>query len=545
MRKGNSDFKSSFVSEPGTFITNKGYYAFMELDDIACWIAADGLDSDEEKKSAELVIHRIFEEFIEKPVLSRLKIKTWIVKAHELLQAESRNVRLKAGLIMLVTDYSQIIWALAGNLRLYHFRKGIFNFGTKDQSIAQLMADSGQISAMDLNQHDERNNLVNYLGKSSGFKPFVSRKYRLRDGDVMLLCNSGFWENMTIEELGGAVRDSKEAEELVDNLEDALLGKQNEVLNNYTIAAVYANKVFQEKTIDYARIARRVAPIAILLLLMLGVGLLINRRLAAAKIRKELLEKKRVEMVWKKSITEHERNGDQLIKGEKYQAAVNEYQSALRVIDDNNMELPGPKAILSKKYDMALLIVAGDNFADAGEYSKALTKYSEALTACPDIVNDRTGIMSRIVRLKKCTEMKRLVQDGDNLVIAQKYRDAKAKYQLAKNIAEQLADDNMKASIDSKLISIELKIQEERNQRIQLARENTRDTQIYQAKRVEKAGDDKYNAKDYKGAAETYQTARRLYDGLNLTREILLIDAKIKNAQKKSRGFWSRMFHRD
>jgi serine/threonine protein phosphatase PrpC len=549
MRKSNSDFKASFVSEPGTFITNKGYYAFVELDDIACWIAADGLDSDEEKESAKLVVHRIFEEFVEKPALSRTKIKSWVMKAHELLQAESRNIRLKAGFIMLVTDYSQIVWAMAGNLRLYHFRKGIYSFRTKDQSIAQLMVDSGKIVESELNEHDERNNLVNYVGKSSGFKPFVSRKYRLRDGDVMVLCNSGFWENMTTEELSVNVRESKEVEELVDNLEDALLGKQNEVLNNYSIAAVYANKVFQEKTVDYKKVIKRIVAIAMPLLLMLGIGLLINRHMVAQRISRELLERKKIEMSRKKSVADYERNADQMIKSEKYQEAVNEYRRALNVIEENNLKLPKQRAILVKKYNTTLLIVDGDNFTTGGEFSKALAKYSEAVKVSADIAYDKSGLMSRIGRLKNCTEMKRLVQQGDNLIIQQKFSDAKEKYQLAKNIAEQLGDDNMMAAIESKLISVEQKRQDEMVQRnrtnIQIKAENTYDTQMYQAKRIEKSGDDKYNLKDYKEAVETYQMARRLYEGLGANQDILLIDAKIKNAEKKSRGFWKRLLHKD
>jgi serine/threonine protein phosphatase PrpC len=539
MRKSNSEFKTSFISEPGTFITNKGYFAFMELDDIACWIAADGLDSDEEKESAKLVIHRIFEEFIEKPTLSRAKIKYWIINAHQLLQAESRNVRLKAGFIMLVTDYSKIIWAMAGNSRLYHFRKGIYNFRSKDQSIAQLLADSGKISEMDINEHDERNNLVNYLGKSSGFRPFVSRKYRLCDGDAMVLCNSGFWENMTTEELSVILRDSKEADELIDNLEDTLLGKQNEVLNNYTIAAIYAHKVFQEKTIEYPKIARRVALIVLPLLLMLGIGLLINKQMVANKIRKELLMKHKIEMTQKKSITDHECNGDELINGEKYQEAVGEYKEALNIIANNNLKLPERQALLNKKYDTTLLIVDGDNFFTGGEYAKALAKYTEATNASTDIPYNKTGLMSRIAKIKNVNGMKEMVQQGDNLVVQQKYSEAREKYQLAKTMAEQLTDDNQKAVIESKLLNLEQKIQEAEDRRRQASQEqkvvNVRDAQIYQAKRMEKMGDDKYNQKQYKEAAETYKTARKSYEMLGLTQEILIIDEKIRNTEKKTK----------
>ncbi|WP_252898059.1 hypothetical protein [Lysinibacillus sphaericus] len=43
MRKENCDFKTSFLSEAGSFLQNKDYFAYTELDDIACWVAHKGL----------------------------------------------------------------------------------------------------------------------------------------------------------------------------------------------------------------------------------------------------------------------------------------------------------------------------------------------------------------------------------------------------------------------------------------------------------------------------------------------------------------------
>jgi serine/threonine protein phosphatase PrpC len=532
MRKSNSNFKTSFVSEPGTFITNKGCFAFVELDDVACWVMADGLDSDEEKESAQIAVHRIFEEFVEKPQLSRAKIRGCLQNAHQLLESESRNVRLKVGLIMLVTDYSKIIWATAGNTRLYHFRNGMYNFRSKDQTIAQLMVDSGKITESELNEHDERNNLINYLGKSSVFKPFVSRKYRLWDGDVMILGNSGFWENIYNEELGVAVRDSKDAEELVDNLEDALLGKQNEVLNNYSIAAIYATKVFQEKTIDYLKIAKRGAVIVLPLLLVLGIGLFINKQMLASRLRNELIAKRQKVLFQKKSVAAHERNGDQMVKGEKYQEAVGEYREALNIIRKNNLNLSEEQELLVKKYDTTLFIVDGDNFFSGQEYQKALNNYLKASQAAEAIQYDQNGIMSRISKTKGTITMHSLIKAGDAESIRQNFTGAKDQYQLALNIAEQIDDSTMKPVIEAKITNAEQKKQEVDKER---KVENERDKSIYRAKSLEKLGDDKYNSRKYKEALETYKMARRAYEGLGLTQEILIVDEKIKNSEKKTK----------
>ena len=81
MRKNSSEFKTNFVSEPGTFRTNKDYFAFMELDDLACYAVADGIDSDEEKESAEIAVHALFADFME---TLRRKIRQYAKNAHNL-----------------------------------------------------------------------------------------------------------------------------------------------------------------------------------------------------------------------------------------------------------------------------------------------------------------------------------------------------------------------------------------------------------------------------------------------------------------------------
>ena len=37
MRKENSVFRTKFISEPGSYIKNQDYFAFVELADFACY----------------------------------------------------------------------------------------------------------------------------------------------------------------------------------------------------------------------------------------------------------------------------------------------------------------------------------------------------------------------------------------------------------------------------------------------------------------------------------------------------------------------------
>ena len=72
-----------------------------------------------------------------------------------------------------------------------------------------MMADAGQIAEEEISCHEERNNLTNYLGQARGFKPFVSKKYKLMDKDVIVLCTVGFWENIYSVDMMKALKDAK------------------------------------------------------------------------------------------------------------------------------------------------------------------------------------------------------------------------------------------------------------------------------------------------------------------------------------------------
>ena len=243
MRKNSSEFITAFTSEAGTFHTNRDFYAFVELDDIACYVVADGIDSDEEINSAELAANCIFEQVMEKPSMSKSKLKKYIINAHKLLNEKSVNVRLKSSIAVVLTDYTNMIWAVVGNARVYHFRKGSLIFRSKDQSVAQMMLDSKKITEDEINQHDERNNLINYLGQPRGFKPFVSKKIKLNDDDALIMCTSGFWEKINNIDLVDAFREEEEPSSIIDNLEEIFLSRQSRVINNYTLAMVLAKSI--------------------------------------------------------------------------------------------------------------------------------------------------------------------------------------------------------------------------------------------------------------------------------------------------------------
>ena len=102
---------------------------------------------------------------------------------------------------------------------MYHFRKGLLIFRSKDQSVAQMMLDSKKITEDEINQHDERNNLINYLGQQEGLSPLF-QKIKLNDDDALIMCTSGFWEKINNIDLVDAFREEEEPSSIIDNLEE-------------------------------------------------------------------------------------------------------------------------------------------------------------------------------------------------------------------------------------------------------------------------------------------------------------------------------------
>ena len=271
MRKKSSVFHTGFVSEAGSFGVNKDYFAYAELDDFACWVAASAVTPDTQDRSAEKAVHGIFEAFSTAPALTRSSLRKYIAHAQALVKAGAGTTGVKVNLAMVVSDYAHVIWAVAGNARVYHFRNRKLFRRSRDHSIAQMLADAGKINSDEINSHVGRNDVVQYLGKQGGCTPYISARYPLAGGDSIVLCTAGFWEHINDAAIGAAVQNASAPAELIDCLEETVVGKQHEMLGNYTAAAVFVGKVFTESRIISRRAVKTIA--ASLLALVAAGGL--------------------------------------------------------------------------------------------------------------------------------------------------------------------------------------------------------------------------------------------------------------------------------
>ncbi|MFF2484390.1 serine/threonine protein phosphatase [Paenibacillus sp. NPDC058071] len=508
MRKDNSSFKTEFLSEAGSFMENRDYFAFVELDDMACWVAADGCDMDSEANSAEMAVQCVLENFSGQPTLSRRKLKEYVLEAHEWLRYESRRVRLKASLIVIATDYTRIVWAVAGNARMYHFRGGRLLARSKDTSLAQAMADRGSLSDSAVDRHEERHNLLQYLGNPEGCQPFISRKTALADGDILLLATPGLWENADVPEMLDAVEEAKEPSVLVDLLEEVMLSKQQAAVGNYTAAAIYADKVYKEDKKKLSKWMKRIALVMIPVIIAGGMMLYFKGR-AAARMAESVV-----------NMQEYGSNGDAYVEEQNYEQAMKSYSEARNEAKKVKDKLH--VALYGRSYKKAELIVAGDNFLRDGKYDKALAQYRKAKEETKgDDKYDAQELDRRIASIDEYIRIGETVKKADLQAESQDYEAALLLYKEAHKAALLVSYAGVK-DIKTKLDQMEAKIAE-----------LNKEIKKLQAESLEKQGDRSLAAGQYEAAIDAYAEAQAVYQEIGLLEPVLKLERSIAKADGK------------
>ena len=592
MRKINSSFKTSFISEAGTALKNNDYFGFVELDEYACYVIADGITDMQESDSAKIAIQNIILRFQENPSLSKQALRSYLKTVNRELLKSSLKDRLKASVMVIVTDYEKIRYASAGNARFRLYREGVLKAKSVDMSLSQDLVEEDEITSNVLSRHEERNNLYTYLGQKSGFNPYVSAKIKLMDSDVIALYTRGIWENLDdaeIDDIFSEVTDDPKA--TLDDAEDMLLSKQPQNLENYTLAVVFVNKTFKDPN-RKRRLKRLLMITGIILVVILIISLIIwyNYSKRQAKIEdmnlryestiaymqdnnfvraKEECQKalKEAESLKDKDKVEHLKRYLQLIESviaaddayrdKKYDDAEEGYLTAKdRARYADNL---GEKYILRKldttQSTMAVndLISLGDALAEKGEYEKAEMRYLEAKTLAlkihstdgkKDAVEALRKLYDDHAKLKEETEKKEkkeiskgisdLIASGDTFVNAGDLGSAEKKYIQAKNLAMKNYDDaGKKEALEAlnKIYELQAKETDSLNKETQ-----TRVMAEASAAEILKQADNAFSQADYDGAKIYYTIALDKYTALQNLGQITMISDKLQTIATKKQS---------
>ncbi len=282
MRKQNSEFLTAFTSEASNDIKNTDYFGFVELDDYACYVIADGIDDQLEALSARLAVTAATNAFLEAPSMGRRTVKRCLRAANKALLEAKSKTRLKASVLIVLTNYVKLRYGQAGNIRLRLYRNGFLQHASADQSLTMDLVREEKVPRDKVAEHIERNNLYTYLGQEKDFRPYVSKKIKLTNSDAVALYTRGVWEHVDEGELKDLFADATDQPgETVDSMEDLLLSRQPGDLQKYTFAVIFANKLFVDpnRKRKIRRIIMVIVPV-IAVIAVLGVLLLVrhNRR---------------------------------------------------------------------------------------------------------------------------------------------------------------------------------------------------------------------------------------------------------------------------
>lgn len=518
MRKQNSTFKTAFISEAGSELENNDYFAFVELEKYACYVVADGLNELPDAKSARLATQTILLAFEENPSMGKRAILSYLEAANKALSTAGSREKLKASVVVVVTDYAKARYGYAGNTRLSLYRSGTVREQTRDMSLGNEAGKSGNLPEDALSRHEQRNNLHTYLGQGKGFHPYISKKQKLVNGDIFVLYTRGIWENLDTGELDDVFSEAgEEPGQCLDNVEDLLLSRQPGKLENYTCAAVFINKVF----LDPNR-KRRIKKIV-----MISIAVLVSAVLVSLTVW--LLYRQR-----KNRMDEMERrycNTIEYIQDGNFLRAGEECEEALALAE----KLRDKKWIreISDYQKLVEAVNAADEAYSGKEYENAGNAYRAAL--------ERSRYADRIAdeyidrQLKNITDYLSVfdyIQLGDMLAGQGDYERAEEKYLQAKSLAARVYfEEGRKEAINSLEAMYAAREKQEEND-TRKAKEKASDE--VGAAQLASEGDKAFAQGDYEGAKAYYAMALEKYQELGDSAHGELVQTKIASSSEKA-----------
>lgn len=528
MRRLNSKFITKYISEAGTKQTNKDYFGFVEMDKFACWAVAESYDNDNNIISAQLAVTTVISEFTKKPSMSKRKLKRYIKEANKQLKLQSGRFELKASILVVVSNYNKIRYAVCGNCRLNIFRGNNILTKSMDTSLYQEMINDRNIPDDGIIGIEESRNLFSYLGKKGIIKIKASKKIKLQNDDILLMTTWGFWEKITIIEMLDALEGVKEPTEYLDELQDLYLSKQSKLVNNYTLAAVFVNKIYQEKNI-IGKIIKIVIITLIPIILILIIALFFNLR-SNVKRKETIL-----------IINEYENKGNTYIDDENYDRALNEYDNAIKESKNlkskkgkkgkENQEI---KDNLNLKQRVSQMIIDADNLFKEEKYEEAKQMYDKALKESKDDLDFYDSINKENIENKKliCDDYKYtndLIAIADSQISLKDYENAAKNYNDAKARAVQNNNKTALDNINLKVNELEnLKKTENEDKQKQEVEKQEKENESIQKKgeNFEKEGDLASKDGNYTLAIEYYSKAIEVY-------KEALADDKVTETEKK------------
>lgn len=521
MRKQNSTYRTVFLSEAGGEPVNNDYFAYVELDKYACYVIADGLNEQPDAESARLAIETILLAFQEHPSTGKRALRSYLLAGNRALcKADGKN-SLKASVTVLVTDYAKMRYGYAGNTRLRLYRDGNVKERTQDMSLGNDMARERKQPADILSRHEERNNLYTWLGCGKGFRPYISKKTALANGDILTLYTRGIWENLDEGELKDVFSEAKDdPQECIDNVEDMLLSKQPENLENYTFVTIFVDKVFTDP--NRKRRTKKIILAAVIVLVVIAVAVLAVWLLRRQRTRRtEEMERRLANTM------EYIRDGNYVRAGEECKEAL---ENAEKLRDKEKTEDISAYLMLIEAVNKADGLYGEQEYESAqADYMTAMERSRSADHVADEYIEKKLSVINDYLSVYDYIRM------GDSLSVKGDYKAAEEKYLLAKSLATGICFDagrkDAMESLDRIYGEMAKETEAEEAERKEIA------TAQAGAAELLAEGDKAFEDGDYEGAKVYYAMAmdkyQKLEDDANRAQTEIRLQSCMKKAAEK------------
>lgn len=518
MRKQNSKFNTNFISEEGSSLKNSDFFAYAELDNFACYVLADGIEDVADSESAKEAVESIIAKFQEKPSISKGKIHGYLKHANEVLLKAEKYMKLKASIVVAVTDYENVRFGYAGNVRAKLYRNNKMFYKTIDTSLSSEMVSKEMISKDALSRHEQRSNLYTFLGQK-GFSPVISGKIKLVDTDILILYTKGVWENVSEGEIDNIFAESgKDPKDALLKVEAVLLDKNLGYIDNYTIAGIYIDKVFIES--DTKKKKRRKL---ILIVSIASVVVILGAIIALYFYKKYTRE-------LKEDMNTHYEKMLKFIEMENYTKADTECEESIKKAESlRNKEM---KELLYHYEQVIEGIIEADEKYDAKSYKEAKPLYELILSEIPYADNAGLSyVRKRLDFISGYESVNLSLDNGDILFDSEIYDKARERYVDAKTEARDIGYEEGKLKAEAKLLAVDQAIakKDEGKQ----AEADKQSQNLKSANDMLSAGDEALSKGDFLSARANYNTAKDILEKSGESAGLSELEQKISTADKK------------
>jgi len=524
MRRENSTFKTSFVSNEGTKLFNNDYYGSAELDRYACYVAADGLESgDIESASAQIAVQAAIAAFHERPSISKGAMRRYVKAAHKALRQNSGQLSLRASITVVVTDYQKVRCSWAGNTRFYLYRAGRLMTENSDHSLSRQMVERGELPIDKIASHEERDNLSRYAGQPKSLSPQITKKIKLQNGDVIMLITRGAWERCDTGDIKAAIDSSETHPELaLDGIERLLLDPHPEEVDNYTASAVFIDKVYVDpnRGKKIKKILAITIPIFVVLVAVLIVLLVLrNNRL------------NRIQEMNTAFISAVE-----FISDENHPRAAEELETTLRLATEvRDWEF---HAMADLHQRLTTAIIHGDELLASGDFEGAQSAFLIAQDRSRFTDNlGQAYIERRLTQIGGLLSVRDLILLGDILAANGNFAQAEQRYLDARLLASGINDAAGRSMAMEALQNLTALQDREAAMSRDAAAQQSQTLQ--EATEMETAGDRAVAEVDLAGARLFYTVARERFLALGDAISVVRIDEKLQallNTQEQADG---------